>query len=238
MIVEHIGDIAVLHGDIAPLDDARVIRYRAIQGEFRCPAFELLRCPSHLGLRALHIQQGKKILVDVGEVYFNVRHDGLRRLLSAHVHSTRITVLGEGVGIISLLLYRRGRVILGIESNPRAHRLALLNRELNDARGYTPLLGWFPSQEFHVVGLLIFAMPRLFFKSMFCFKAGACIAFCFCRVQRITFLLKVLTGLFGSEIVLLGQRETSPSMRLLLIDIASLSWPSAIKHEATNQVNK
>lgn len=225
MIIQYIGDVAVLHGE-AESDAARTVRHSAVAGQFRCPVLETVRCPRHLGMRALHVESRKLLLVDVGEVYFNVRLSGFRRILCQVLDAPRITVIGQGVGIISLMLQKKGRTVLGLESNPRAHRLAVLNRDLNHAARYFPLLGWFPSKEFDPQGVAVFAMPRLFIVKLFQLPIGLeCYAFSFCRLGYTQYLARVLTIFFNCNVSVLSERETSPNMCILLLHIPKLSKP-------------
>ena len=149
---DRVGDIAVvsLTPELAPHERAigalilaahpqlRVVARRAGDhaGAFRTRPLAVIAGEERL--TTVHRENGVSLHLDLGRVYFSVRMAHERARIAALVRpEERVAVLCSGAGPFPLIIARHSRpqLVVGIELNPAAHRLALTSLRANRRLG-------------------------------------------------------------------------------------------------------
>lgn len=102
------------------------------EGELRTQKLSFLAGEN--GRETVHKENGVRVKLDVGKVYFSPRLSEERKRISQQIKSgEKILVLGSGCGIYPLVLAKNSgaKEVVGIELNPRGHKYALENVKLN-----------------------------------------------------------------------------------------------------------
>jgi tRNA (guanine37-N1)-methyltransferase len=145
---DRVGDIAVvsLTPELTPHQQAigalllaahpqlRVVARRAGEhdGAFRVRPLAVIGGEHRL--TTVHRENGVSLHLDLGQVYFSVRMAHERARIAALVRpEERVAVLCSGAGPFPLIIARHSRpqLVVGIELNPMAHRLALTSLRAN-----------------------------------------------------------------------------------------------------------
>ena len=149
---DRVGDIAVvsLTPELAAQERAigalilaahpqlRVVARRAgdHEGAFRTRPLAVIAGEERL--TTVHRENGVSLHQDLGRVYFSVRMAHERARIAALVRpEERVAVLCSGAGPFPLIIARHSRpqLVVGIELNPAAHRLALTSLRANRRLG-------------------------------------------------------------------------------------------------------
>jgi len=146
-----IGDIAILEIDDEFADREKIMGQTLLElqrgihtvlkkagmhdGEFRTQKMSYVVGEDKT--ETIHVENGVKLKLDVGQVYYSPRSSTERKRISEMVQAGEsVLVMFSGCGPFVFVISRNTEAdeVIGIEKNPIGHRYALDNLEMNKAR--------------------------------------------------------------------------------------------------------
>lgn len=153
-----VGDIAIIEIDDEFLDKKEIIGNAILkanphvktvikkkgkhEGIFRVQKYDYV-CGENK-FETIHKENGVLLKLKVDETYFSVRMGSERkRIINQIKEKEDVLVMFSGIGPypIEIAKNTKARVVYGIELNPNAHKYSIINRFLNKAWNFLPILG-------------------------------------------------------------------------------------------------